>query len=94
MTKVCATKVEGLYRWKARYVCQCAVYKCLRGLCARGVSGIKQYCMKVRTNNDKRLREYKVKKNGKSITGTSSVCSCAASLTCPLSQSSVCPSPP
>jgi len=78
-------KVEGLYRRKARYVCQCAVYKHLRGLCACGVSGIKHYHTKVRTNNNKRLRECKVKKNSKSIAGTSSVRSCAASLTCPLS---------
>ena len=74
-------KVEGLYRWKARYVCQCAIYKCLRGLRAGGVLGTKQYHTKVRTNNDKRLRECKVKKNGKSITRTSSIRSCTASLT-------------
>jgi hypothetical protein len=60
-------------------VCQCAMYKCLRGLRASGVSGTKQYRTKARTNNDKRPRECKVKKNGKSITGTSSVCSCTAS---------------
>jgi len=80
-TEVCATKVRGLYRRKARYVCQCAVYECLRGLHASGVSGTKQYHTKMRINNDKRPRECKVKKNDKSITGTSSVCSCTASLT-------------
>jgi hypothetical protein len=74
-------KVRGLYRWKARYACQCAVYERLRGLCACGVSGTKQYCTKARTNNDKKPRECKVKKNGKSITGTSSIRSHTASPT-------------
>jgi hypothetical protein len=57
------------------------VYERLRGLRACRVLGTKQYRTKVRTNNDEKPRECKVKKNGKSITGTSSVCSCAASPT-------------
>ena len=62
-------------------MCQYAVYECLRGLHAGRVSGTKQYHTKVRTNNDKRPRECKVKKNGKSITGTSSIHSRTASPT-------------